>query len=352
MMGSASRLVALLLLGSIAGVMGVSSAADVGTIFVASCVGSVVQKLVLFPIDTLKTRAQHDRATHHPIHGARRAAKPAAGTSVAAGPRRQDLLRAVRDLYRGLAPALIGVIPVSLVYMPVYELACAAAAAHLAPAYLPVGRVLAGSLAGLACSVVHAPISVLKNRLQVAQYADLRTAFLAVVEADGIRGFYRGWASDASLEVLSATVSFVALDRLRALAPTGLPIAPWRNSAIGFAAGALTALCTEPLDVVKTRLTTQPLQPTSAAQSHGRGAKPSAGKAVRARKGRDGSDEYGGVRDALWQIARTEGTFALWRGLPQRVAYTALKGAIWYSVYQHTRVALGGALLRVAGLRV
>ncbi|KAJ1628654.1 mitochondrial carrier domain-containing protein [Pavlovales sp. CCMP2436] len=217
----------------------------------------------------------------------------------------------------------------------------------------PVGRVLAGSLAGLACSVVHAPISVLKNRLQVAQYADLRTAFLAVANADGLRGFYRGWASDASLEVLLATVQFVALDRLRALAPAGLPIAPWRNSAIGFAAGALTALCTEPLDVVKTRLTTQPLHPTSAAQPRGRGAKPSAnlaaaagGKAARAHKGRDGPDEYGGVSDALRQIARTEGTLALWRGLPQRVAYTELKGAIWYSAYEQTRVALGGALPR------
>lgn len=33
-------------------------AAEVGSIFVASCVGSVVQKLALFPIDTLKVCAR------------------------------------------------------------------------------------------------------------------------------------------------------------------------------------------------------------------------------------------------------------------------------------------------------
>jgi solute carrier family 25 S-adenosylmethionine transporter 26 len=230
------------------------------------------------------------------------------------------------DLYRGLAPSLLGVIPVSLVYMPVYELACAMVASHVGAAYQPLGRALAGSLAGLACSVVHVPTSVLKNRLQVSQYPDVRTAAVAVARAEGLAGFYRGWTSAAVLEVLSATVQFVALDRLRtaarALGAPGAPIPPLRTSLIGCAAGVITALCTEPLDVVKTRLTTQSL-PATARDAKARPAPPR------------------GVGGTLREIARTEGGAALWRGLAPRIAYNGLKGAIWYSAYEWSRAALG-----------
>jgi solute carrier family 25 S-adenosylmethionine transporter 26 len=238
------------------------------------------------------------------------------------------------DLYVGLTPSLLGVIPVSLVYMPVYELSAAAVASLFPPAYRALGRVLAGSLAGLACSIVHVPTTVLKNRLQVGQYADVRSAAVAIARADGLAGFYRGWASDATLEVISATIQFVVLEELRtaarALAAPGAPIAPWRNSLIGCAAGTITALCTEPLDVVKTRLTTQPLTPADKRGSDG-ARKPSRG-------------EYAGMRDAIQQIARAEGALALWRGLVPRVAYTGLKGAVWYSAYEWTRDLLNAGL--------
>lgn len=245
----------------------------------------------------------------------------------------------IADLYRGLTPALLGVVPVSLVYMPVYELTCAAAAVYLSPAYQPVGRVLAGSLAGLACSIVHTPITNLKNRLQLAQYADVRAAARAIADAEGLAGFYRGWSTEATLDVSSATIQFCVLGRLRVLArglsAPGQPVAPWRNSLVGCVAGAITALCTEPLDVVKTRLTTQPL--------HRAGANLAAGGSGKRKGGAD--DEYNsGVRGTLRQIARAEGTLALWRGLVPRVAYTGLKGAVWYSAYEWTRAALRAGL--------
>lgn len=246
----------------------------------------------------------------------------------------------VADLYRGLTPALLGVVPVSLVYMPVYELACAATAS-LSPAYQPAGRLLAGSLAGLACSVVHTPITNLKNRLQLAQYTDVRAAARAIASAEGLAGFYRGWTTEATLDVLSATVQFCALGRLRtaarALSPGGQPVAPWRNSLVGCAAGAITALCTEPLDVVKTRLTTQPLR----SGSDGGRAKGKGGA------GGSSSEYSGGVRSTMRQIARAEGMLALWRGLVPRVAYTGLKGAVWYSAYEWTRAALRAGTVRL-----
>lgn len=283
-----------------------------------------------------QTRAQHDRSAHRSRLTSARPPRRSDDGSAKGGAARAPALERVTDLYRGLTPALLGVVPVSLVYMPVYELASAAATAFLPAAYQPIGRVLAGSLAGLACSVVHTPITNLKNRLQLAQYADVRAAARAIASAEGLAGFYRGWTSEATLEILSATIQFCALDRLRsvarALSPAGEALPPWRNSLVGCAAGAITALCTEPFDVVKTRLTTQPLHRAQATR-----AAPGAAGA------RAPADEYRGVRGTLRQIARAEGAPALWRGLVPRVAYTGLKGAVWYSSYEWARAALRGA---------
>lgn len=58
----AALLPALLSSALAASSVGPGGAAEVGSIFVASCVGSVVQKLALFPIDTLKVRARNARA--------------------------------------------------------------------------------------------------------------------------------------------------------------------------------------------------------------------------------------------------------------------------------------------------
>lgn len=52
-------LLGVIFAGALASAASAHGAAEVGSIFVASCVGSVVQKLALFPIDTLKVRAAH-----------------------------------------------------------------------------------------------------------------------------------------------------------------------------------------------------------------------------------------------------------------------------------------------------
>lgn len=274
-------------------------------------------------------------------------------------------LAAVRDLYRGLTPTLLGVLPVSLVYMPTYELA-RALAIGLPPAWVPLARVLAGSVAGLACSVVQVPSSVLKARMQVraagAGGEGVRAVAREIWASEGARGFYAGWASAAALDVLYSTLQFLVLERTRTVAlalaagggldhcldallsgagtePRGVlrrgrALRAWENSAVGCVTGALTAALTEPLDVAKTRLMTQPAARRTGVAGVGGGA--------------EGERRYAGTVDCLRTIARAEGLSALWRGLAPRVAYTALKSALWYGTYETVRallVTLLGGLL-------
>lgn len=74
----------------------------------------------------------------------------------------------------------------------------------------------------------------------------------------------------------------------------------------------MTAIATEPLDVVRTRLQTQ--------------RRPDAGVG--------GTDfGYTGLLDGLVKAARTEGVLVLWRGLLPRLLLKSCGSSIWYSVY-------------------
>lgn len=133
----------------------------IGTIFVASCVASCTQKLALFPLDTIKVRIMRPREAERamltvtwPSPQTRvqiQRQGDAHHTTGARGTR--SPVRVVSELYRGIAPALLGVIPVSLVYMPVYEL-FKVLANELPTGRQALGRLCAGSMAGLACSIV------------------------------------------------------------------------------------------------------------------------------------------------------------------------------------------------------
>lgn len=84
---------------------------------------------------------------------------------------------------------------------------------------------------------------------------------------------------------------------------------------LGALAGGIAAAVTNPLDVVKTRLQTQP------------------GGVERM---------YTGVFDCMRRVVREEGWGALGRGVGARVAWVAPSSAIVLAVFEATGRALGG----------
>jgi solute carrier family 25 S-adenosylmethionine transporter 26 len=157
-------------------------------------------------------------------------------------------------LYRGLLPALVGVVPTALVYMPTYEFS---KVALRDTSFSP----LAGCITGCVCACVRVPISVIKSRVQLQLYDRPMAALRGAISgAEGIRGLYSGFRATLVLDVTYAAVQFALLERIRLVADRlvdGRPLTAVEDSGVGFTVGLLTATLTEPLDLVRTRIMTQ-----------------------------------------------------------------------------------------------
>ena len=127
----------------------------------ASLIADLTRKAVLHPVDTMAVKLQYDRGLHASTAAARlpllNDAK--ALVRIVSGP------GSVRSLYRGLGTSLLGAVPMSLVYMPTYELVSTALKAAKAGGLpgLPASQ-LASVATGVASSCVRVPISVVKAR--------------------------------------------------------------------------------------------------------------------------------------------------------------------------------------------
>ncbi|KAJ1454899.1 mitochondrial carrier domain-containing protein [Pelagophyceae sp. CCMP2097] len=305
-------------------------------IVAASIVAGLVQHAALHPLDTIKVRLQYAKSAT--ISGTVRSALGEALKDLELpGTRRTASARVVRELgnsakrgfreapfvvdvvgaahmirktgifslYAGIAPALAAVVPTAIVYMPTYEFS---AAALKASAWCPANIVapLAGVATGVVCAVVRVPASVLKSRVQLGLAPSAFAAFqYAMKHGGGVRSLYSGFTATLVLDVGTAVVQFSVLDGLKRTNVQS-------HAAMGFVASALAAVVTEPIDVVRTRL-------------------------MATLKGKEDRYQYRSVVHGLSTAFRTEGLAALYRGLLPRLLLKSVGGALWYSVYMHTR---------------
>lgn len=112
-------------------------------------------------------------------------------------------------------------------------------------------------------------------------------AVRTIVAREGVRGLYAGYGSFLLRDLPFDAIEFVVYEQLKKTvkaAKAGADPTPLETSALGAVAGAVTGLVTTPLDVIKTRLMIQGANKT-----------------------------YKGVVDCATQIAKQEGTGALFR---------------------------------------
>lgn len=273
----------------------------------AGAVAGTAVDVVLFPLDTFKTRVQ------------------AAGTAAVA---RAQLLR---GLYAGIAPAVVASAPAAAAFFGTYD-ALKRVLADTIPdghgRYAPVAHMLAAAGGDVASSTVRAPFEVVKQRLQAGMHASSGDAIRSVWRTSGFRGFYAGYGSLVLRELPFDALQFPLYEALKSRwaarraasgHPDGGRLQTWQTSACGSAAGAVSAAVTTPLDVVKTRMMTQAA----------------------------GTVPYKGAVDGLSRIAREEGVAALTAGLVPRVVWIALGGAIFFGGYEVTKAHLTPKVLRM-----
>ena len=166
------------------------------------------------------------------------------------------------------------------------------------------GPLVASALASLGSCIAGVPQEVIKQRLVTGIYPNFRTAVSTIARVEGPLGFYAGWAPTVSRNLPFVVICFCSFDALQRWMlrdkPDGTALSTVENLAAGVTSALIGGLCTQPIDVVKTRLMTQ--------------------AAVR------GVTPYAGVVDCVRTMLATEGPGVFLAGLAPRMAYM---GPLW-----------------------
>jgi len=232
----------------------------------------------MYPIDTLKTHVQCDRCG--------KMARPGVsfGTegcvhAMKSLVRTEGVLR----LWRGVSTMFTGCVPAHAAYFSVFEEAKRRTGADLG-GHRPLAAAASGALATLAHDSIMAPVDTVKQRLQLGYYRGVSDCVRSMVRSEGLRGLYVSFPTTLAMNLPFGAVMVTANESFkRGLGgPDPAAYGMATHLAAGSAAGAVAALATTPLDMIKTRLQTQQLAPQ--AQS---GLSPAAASAAAGGKGRN-----------------------------------------------------------------
>lgn len=202
--------------------------------FAASLLGGSIAgtsvDLVLFPIDTLKTRMQS-----------------ADGFWKSGG---------FRGVYTGISAAAAGSAPGAALFFGTYTLANGELR-QLSPSTPdPIIHMTAASMGEVAACIVRVPTEIVKQRMQAGRYKSATIAVRDIVSTSGVRGLFRGYMSTLAREIPFALIQFPLYEhlKLRYSLVVERPPKPWEAAFAGSVAGAIAAAITTPLDVAKTRI--------------------------------------------------------------------------------------------------
>jgi solute carrier family 25 S-adenosylmethionine transporter 26 len=184
-------------------------------------------------------------------------------------------------------------------------------------------------------------IDNVKQKLQAGMFTSTSSAVGGIWQANGIGGFYRGYASTMMREIPFAFIQFPIyealkrtwgqsiIDRYRA---SGEPVtsvmvkdpsralASWQAAACGSVAGGIAAGLTTPFDVVKTRIMLDMRRATDTSTA-------------------SSSSSRGPLTMAeTWRAVYTEGGVPrMFAGVGPRVMWISAGGAVFFGMYEQSR---------------
>ncbi|XP_025312289.1 S-adenosylmethionine mitochondrial carrier protein isoform X2 [Canis lupus familiaris] len=182
---------------------------------VAGGVAGVAVDLILFPLDTIKTRLQSPQ-----------------GFNKAGG---------FRGIYAGVPSAAIGSFPNAAAFFITYEYVKWFLHTDSSSYLMPVKHMLAASAGEVVACLIRVPSEVVKQRAQVSASSRTFQIFSNILYTEGIQGLYRGYKSTVLREALWSWRQDHVVDC-------------WQSAVCGAFAGGFAAAVTTPLDVAKTRI--------------------------------------------------------------------------------------------------
>ncbi|KNA22007.1 hypothetical protein SOVF_038000 [Spinacia oleracea] len=272
---------------------------------VAGSIAGCAEHMAMFPVDTIKTRMQALGSCPIKTAGVRTALRSILQSDGPAG------------LYRGIAAMGLGAGPAHAVYFSMYEFFKKSFSGGNPNNH--VAHAMSGVCATVMSDAVLTPMDMVKQRLQLSggnggAYRGVWDCVKLVLKNEGFGAFYASYRTTVIMNAPFTAVHFATYEA----AKKGLTeISPDTadderlvvHATAGAAAGALAAVITTPLDVVKTQLQCQ---------------------------GVCGCDRFssGSIRDVLKTIVKKDGYRGLMRGWAPRMMFHAPAAAICWSTYE------------------
>jgi hypothetical protein len=175
----------------------------------------------------------------------------------------------LRGLYKGYGVVMATTLPAHALYFLAYEKIKGLLSAVGADTEQNASVYFAGGIAANMCAgIIWTPADVVKQRLQVQTSHDLMAyrsswhAVYTIVQKEGRRGIFKGYWAAALTWAPYCGIYFTVYEKCKHIAFRRRP--EWKESpplpltlACGVTAGAMGAVCTNPIDVAKTRFQVQ-----------------------------------------------------------------------------------------------
>lgn len=268
------------------------------TLFAGACAG-IMEHIVMYPVDTIKTRMQSLSHSSNSISGVMREMV-----------RQEGFFRPLR----GASAVVIGAGPAHALYFSSYEFTKEALAKMKINGNL--SYVISAASATLIHDAISNPTEVIKQRLQMydSPYKTVVECARKVYQHEGFKAFYRSYTTQLVMNVPYHAIHFSTYEFFQEILNKERKYSPMVHVVAGGAAGATAAAFTTPLDVCKTLLNTQ----------------------------EEGVGMTRGLFDAIRKVYRVAGMAGFFKGIQARVLYQMPATAVCWSTYEFFKFFLHG----------
>lgn len=255
----------------------------------AGGVAGTAVDVILFPLDTLKTRLQS-----------------AEGFVKSGG---------FRGIYAGLASCASGSAPSAATFFCSYELTKNVLKPRVSTSMFPFVHMFAATVGEVVSLFVRNPFEVVKQRAQAYVHMSSLQALKYTLAEEGFSGLYRGYWNTLMREIPFALIQYPLWELLKSVWSweQGHPVWAWQSAICGAVGGGVAAAITTPLDVAKTRLMLAPKGSLYTQAS---------------------------VTQVVLIIKSKEGISGLFSGVTMRTAWIAAGGFVYFGFYEKAKDVL------------
>lgn len=272
--------------------------------FLCGSLSGTCSTLLFQPLDLVKTRLQTRQNCVH--NGSARVGMVTVFLNVI---RTEKLL----GLWKGVSPSFARCVPGVGLYFSSFFSLKQRFFSERGPSALE--SVCLGAGARTVAGVCMLPVTVVKTRFESGRYSysSVSGALLSMYRTEGLRSLFSGLTATLLRDAPFSGIYVMFYTQSKKSLPPELvsaPCAPLLNFSCGIFAGVLASLVTQPADVVKTRVQVSP-------------------------------GKFGGTKEAIVYIFRTDGVRGFFRGAVPRCLRRTLMAAMAWTVYEQLMAKMG-----------